>query len=651
MPPPSQSQSLDSTPLITSKRLSVRSHSDDSSTSGYGSHSGEEKLSRTPPLSRSRTATPTTPASVLTHDKQLKLELADADKPVLTPTAALESLRVLENSFVPSTLSLPLEEAADAHDDDKLSLNTALASPTKSTAGDKDTTPSSPVSTGTISTTRPKRSSSYRKSVPTLDDLATRSKRPAMNARDRQHSSSSVSTASQPPLSPSSTYTQTSSWISSLTTSEAIRVLAFQQDSIEAGSDAEANTPLDLNATNDELSALRYALKYALARSDKLAEALSRANQDRIKAESELEILRNNVLIMLSSKSILRSPDSLKTRELHADHAKRPAVRSQTSEEEDTDHFEDAHSKHGHGAVERTNVSSPKKKQVSIDLEPRVTSAAPAAASLSRPPRAERTAADSKAVTPVVAPAAAEPAKPATGVSIASLRKKQAESGANASSSSAQRYTPSRKALDLASEPADTLQTDEDEVDDDEFDMFPFHQIRRRAAPEVSMADFLNASRMSKSEIEQHDARRELEREDDAGYSHSSHSSRAPLTGGLSARRGILKNLSKLVETERTKRNARRTSATIISKPSLVSINSVPVSRDSTKLSRSTSTRAGLLTSFSEESIIPTYPKVNVGAASTTAAAAEARLRALSINSSLRESLEKQSLWEAGIRA
>uniref|UniRef100_V5GVJ6 Uncharacterized protein n=2 Tax=Kalmanozyma brasiliensis (strain GHG001) TaxID=1365824 RepID=V5GVJ6_KALBG len=645
-----QSHSVDSTPLITSKRLSVRSHSDDSSASGYGSHSGEEKLTRTPPLSRSQTATPTTPASVLTHDKQLKLQVADADKSVLTPTAALESLRVLENSFVPSTLSLPLDGAADAQDDDKLSLNTALASPTKSTAGDKDAAPSSPVSAGPVSPTRAKRSSSYRKSVPTLDDLATRSKRPDMNGRERHRSASSVSAASQPPLSPSSTYTQTPSWISSLTTSEAIRVLAFQQDSIEAGSDAEADANVDPSATSDELSALRYALKYALARSDKLAEALSRANQDRIKAESELEILRNNVLAMLSSKSILRSPDKLKTRELHADNAKRPAVRTQTSEEEDTDQFEDAHSRHGHGAVERTNVSSPKKKQVSIDLEPRVVSAVPAATSLSRPPRAERAAAASKAVTPVLAPAAAEPAKPATGVSIASLRKKQAESSANASSSTAQRYAPSRKALDLESEPTDTLPTDEDEIDDEEFDMFPFHQMRRRAAPEVSMADFLNASRMSKSEIEQHDARRELEREDEAGFSHS----RSPLVGGLSARRGILKNLGKLVETERTKRNARRTSASIISKPSLLSINSVAVSRDNGKLSRSASgaksNRPGHLMSFSEESIIPSYPKGSLGA-STTAAAAEARLRALSTHSSLRESLEKQSLWEAGIRA
>ncbi len=112
----------------------------------------------------------------------------------------------------------------------------------------------------------------------------------------------------------------------------------------------QANQPNKSPPASDEVSALRYALKFALARSDKLSEALNRAIEDKRKVEDELEILRQNVLRMLSSKSIMRSPERAKSPELHGDKVKRIPTRPQTSEEEDTDQFEDAHSRQGHVA-------------------------------------------------------------------------------------------------------------------------------------------------------------------------------------------------------------------------------------------------------------------------------------------------------------
>ncbi|KAJ1030362.1 hypothetical protein NDA16_001271 [Ustilago loliicola] len=249
------------------------------------------------------------------------------------------------------------------------------------------------------------------------------------------------------------------------------------------------------------------------------------------------------------------------------------------------------------------------------------------AAAVSRPPRATRTTA---------------PAKPTGGVSIASLRKKTPSINLT-SDSATQRYAPPTRKPSTTTD--DACETDEE--DEDEFDMYPFGApVRRNPLPEVSMSDFLNASRMSKSEIDEHDARWELEREEDGpSYSASSTSSHAPLAGGYSMRsldshrRGFFKEITKLVDQERAKRSSRRQS--LVSKPSTSSLVAPSIA---TGMSRSASTnniqaRGGFSMAYQEESIIPTYP------------GAEGRKhKALSMSNSLRESLERQSLREAGIR-
>ncbi|CDW94330.1 hypothetical protein [Sporisorium scitamineum] len=247
------------------KRHSASSQSDDCVSKG--------SVSTTPQLSQSRTPTPTTPGleAAAAEVKTDKTAEGDAEKALLTPTAALESLRVLENSFQRSSVHLPREESTTQ--ESKLSSpTTAVApSPTRSTI-DKETAASG---------ARGKRNSSYRKSVPTPNQL------------DASVDALGISGASSPsPSSPSSaTVTTEPSWISSLTAFEAIRVLAFQQDVAKAlapetdAAAAAGATPTETTA--DEVSALRYALKFAIARADRLAEALNRASDERVKVENE----------------------------------------------------------------------------------------------------------------------------------------------------------------------------------------------------------------------------------------------------------------------------------------------------------------------------------------------------------------------------
>lgn len=230
-------------------------------------------------------------------------------------------------------------------------------------------------------------------------------------------------------------------------------------------------------------------------------------------------------------------------------------------------------------------------------------------------------------------------------MSIASLRAKNAST--SAATAASQRYAPSRKDGDAATTSSSSSDEDEeDEEAEEDFDLFPFNKPTRRIAPEVSMTDFLNASRMSKIEIEQHDARRELERSlaDDADG--SSTNSRAPLTGGGAAgfvnRRGLFKSLTKMVD----QRVGGRRSSAFLAPP-------VP---DKTRLNRSPS--ASLVQqqqqlaeplSFDGDSIIPQYPG-SVGRKPTAVPKRVQSHSSSSLNTSLRESLEKHSLRDAGIR-
>ncbi|SAM70548.1 uncharacterized protein UBRO_16325 [Ustilago bromivora] len=569
--------------IAAGKRLRVSSAVSSEMTS-----SGDEKKggsdSATPQLSQSRTPTSTTPASQIatSADNSQTQTPGAGEKDVLTPTSALESLRVLEQSFSRSNPNSPLQ--TDFTSDSKVSqTTTAVTSPTESETA----------ANGTASRPKAKRNSPSRESVPILDQLGSSKKGPGIDSNGGSGSAASSERASSPP----SATAETPSWISPLTTLEAIRVLAFQQANGEQPRsptvpEAAAVTASDA-ASSDEVSALRYALNFTLARADKLAEALNRANEDKMKVETELEILRRNVLSMLSSKSMFSTPTPTQPQHQGGD----------ILEEEDSKLFEDAMARHTPAATER---------------------ALPAA--VSRPPCATRT-------TKPAAPSA----KPAEGVSIASLRKKNP----SINTTSAKRYAPPTCKTSTTT----TDKAYEAEEDEDEFDMYPFGAPVRKPLPEVSMSDFLNASRMSKTEIDEHDARRELDREEDGPeYAGSSTSSHVPLAASYSMRsldsnkRGFFKGITKLVDQERAKRFSRRQS--LVSKPSMSSLIAPGIA---TVMSRSASTNnmqgSGGFTMAYEESIIPAYPGT------------EGRNhKALSISNSLRESLERQSLREAGIR-
>ncbi len=267
----------------------------------------------TPHLSDSQMSTPQTPASPMYRgNSDEKVKGSDAveatgDKKLLTPTAALESLRALEHGFERSHPNSPLD--GDFTKDSKLSQSTAVASPVKSTSADKD---GDSIDTASVRPAPRKRNSSYRKSVPTLLDLELDRTGLGITNNSSKGSSSGASSSEHHPSSPSSTTpTETPSWISSLTTLEAIRVLAYQQSVGEAPVSDQSSAMLAEAATSaDEVSALRYALNFTLLRADKLAETLNKVSEDKIKVETELETLRRNVLSMLGSQSMFPAPTS-----------------------------------------------------------------------------------------------------------------------------------------------------------------------------------------------------------------------------------------------------------------------------------------------------------------------------------------------------
>jgi len=582
------------------KRLSASWHSDEArSISSHASQSSDDKSkpssfvsvskSSTPQLSQSRTPTPNTPGGPMTRDnvdeKASALTAKATSELAMSPSAALESLRVLESSFDRSAASSPRNARFSTQDTDLSETTmTVASSPTKSTHHDDNNNNNKQAP----SIRQAKRNSSYRKSVPSLDELADKNGLgiSAQNGQQEGYPSK------QAPSSPSTaTHSETSTWISSLTTFEAIRVLAFQQDVVSetcvspslSSFSSGSKTAADAVISSDEVSALRVALKFTLARADKLAEALNRTKEDKLKAETELEILRKNVLSMLGSKNMFTGG-----RASPSHHPHRLAADADLVEEEELDGFEDARSRQGNAGVKQ--------------------SAGSLAAVVSRPPRAARaakSATSSAALKPAsVASASIEP-KPSGGVSIASLRKNASASGV--ASSAAQRYEPSHRDAACVDNHHASDGEDEDQ-DDEEYDMYPFGgPPPRRAAAEVSMTDFLNASRMSRSEIAEHDARRELDVSDD--LDHYSISSHAPVkTGGRSIdahRRGFFKGITKLVDSERTKRSTRRSSVMLISKPTTGASSTLPRSASSVTPALSTSDK---FTPYNEDSIIPAYP-------------------------------------------
>ncbi|SPO42911.1 uncharacterized protein PSANT_00595 [Moesziomyces antarcticus] len=539
------------------------------------SHASEDKRS-----SSSSSYVSSSDDAIPIHPSELRKTAAAGDDS-LTPSAALESLRVLEHSFEKSAPNSPMD-AAFTKDSDH-SQSTVVTSPKVKLGAEAASPPSH------------KRNSSYRKSVPTLDELQGGTKRGVVSS-DGSRPGSSIASSERVP-SPTSATTETPSWISSLTTLEAIRVLAFQQAVNEPTSPYAATAPAaEAAASHEEVMALRYSLSFSLSRADKLAESLQRANEDKLKLETELEILRRNVLSMLGSRNMFSSPVASPSLPGY-ESAGRPLARDDIVEEE-ADPFEHAQASNAPPAA----AAQAKTTRV--------------AAAVSRPPRAGRAATATQSAAP-------GPAAAGGGVSIASLRKKNAALAATASSA-AQRYEPPSRTT------ADDYETEDEE---DEFDMYPYGApLRKKALPEVSMTDFLNASRMSKTEIDQHDARRELERDDQSSYP-ASIASHSPLydSRGDANRRGFFKGITKLVD-DRSKRLSRRTS--LASKPSIGSIGAPLMGRTASGYDMNKRNNAFGM-QFEEQSIIPS-----------------ARGRGnISLDSSLRESVERHSLRDAGILA
>ncbi|GAC73533.1 hypothetical protein PANT_9d00147 [Moesziomyces antarcticus T-34] len=541
------------------------------------SHGSEDKR-----ISSSSSYVSSSDDAIPIHPSELN-KTAAAGNDSLSPSAALESLRVLENSFEKSAPNSPMDGAFTKDSDH--SQTTLVTSPKVKPGAEAASPPTH------------KRNSSYRKSVPTLDELNSGTKRAAGVSSDGSRRGSSIASSERAP-SPTSATTETPSWISSLTTLEAIRVLAFQQAVNEPASPYAATaSAAEAAASHDEVMALRYSLSFSLSRADKLAESLQRANEDRLKLETELEILRRNVLSMLGSRNMFSSPVASPSLPGY-ESAGRSLARDDIVEEE-ADPFEHAQASNAPPAAAQAKMGTR------------------AAAAVSRPPRAGR-------VAKAVQPAPSAPAAAGAGVSIASLRKKNAALAATASSA-AQRYEPPSRTT------ADDYETEDEE---DEFDMYPFGApVRKKNLPEVSMTDFLNASRMSKTEIDQHDARRELERDDQSSYP-ASISSHSPLYDSRADanRRGFFKGITKLVD-DRSKRLSRRTS--LASKPSVGSIGAPLMARSASGYDMNRRGN-GFAMQYEEQSIIPS---------------ARSTRNNISLDSSLRESIERHSLRDAGILA
>ncbi|GAC95596.1 hypothetical protein PHSY_003172 [Pseudozyma hubeiensis SY62] len=560
----------------------------------------------TPQLSQSRTPTPTTPGSpMLRQDSKEKEGLKKhSDGVAMSPSAALESLRVLEQSFDRSACNSPLMGSPDAED---FTSTVVGSSPTKA-AHDEDQKSTSPPPPPRV-----KRSSSYRKSVPTMDELATNT---GLGIDTCTKSSPSQ------PASPT-TKQESSSWIRSLTTLEAVRVLAFQQDVAEACesptfSSSPSTTNVETATSADEVNALRLALKFTLARADTLADALKRTAEEKIKVETELGILRKNVLSMLGSQNMFGSIQ-------HGGKGGQGGGGGEVVVEEDEDEFEDARS------TRQMEMDSDRAAAAHIVARP---------ATVVRPSRAKRAIKDGSAAAAAAKPSTSAAAtatvkQPSGGVSIASLRKNTSTA---VSSSVTQRYDPSRKASHPSNDVSTISSCSTSSLDDD-FEMYPFTSPPpRRAATEVSMTDFLNASRMSKSEILDHDSRRHLEQDDLDHHSISSHWPLNRTVAGMSPsdyskRAGgggkFFGGITKL-----NKRAARRSS-------SILNISN-PVAATGLKRSASSSGGSnGFAMQYREESIIP---QVNESRSRGTRGT-------LSLSEALRDSLEKNSLREAGIRA
>lgn len=231
--------------------------------------------------------------------------------------------------------------------------------------------------------------------------------------------------------------------LTSLSTLQAIRALAQPGPSLHSGGEEEQT---ELEQQSCEIKALRAALSYTLSRSDRLRESLAREQAEKRAVISELAVLRANVLSILG-KSVFNP-----SREMSYDTS--ATMHNGAAESPTQDDAKDV----------LTSVSRSKLYTASAVSQRRMKSE------------------DEKSLpTPPIG-------SPLTGgVSISSLRKS---------------VQPTVQGLGIVTSDRATTLPDE-ESDDDESAEQP--SLRQHA--DVSLSEFLNASRMSKIEIKQRDAR------------------------------------------------------------------------------------------------------------------------------------------------
>ncbi|EPQ32102.1 uncharacterized protein PFL1_00299 [Pseudozyma flocculosa PF-1] len=282
------------------------------------------------------------------------------------------------------------------------------------------------------------------------------------------------------------------------TLAEAIRVLAYlphseasSEDVREAGDDR----------SRDEEHALRYALRFALEAADRTARLLARSQKEKEHLERHYRTLQSNLLLTEAQLSLLQEEASLvrssANRSPNAGRVQRKPVAPLS-------------------AQPRSSTSSPRSASTSVTVLPAVppkdadsvdAESDAKADSEAIAPEAEATSPTSPAIAPAVASAsvsAATAASPrlAGGVSIASLRRLRQQQQQEEKPVD-QRYSPRQAAASVSEEPE---QDDEPDSDDERLGI-----VRRPPPKEVSLADFLDASRMSRDEITQLSHRAALE--------------------------------------------------------------------------------------------------------------------------------------------
>ncbi|PWZ02716.1 hypothetical protein BCV70DRAFT_203642 [Testicularia cyperi] len=550
----------------------------------------------------------------------------------LSPSAALESLKHLEGNFadqspLPSpSKPTPMQRIASSG----VSSQDVAMSRTRSSLSSRsrDSQPGqSATQAAAIAAEAPVESSA-------IADPTT-----ASAAQEQGLGVAGINEGALPAASSPSVPHVEANWAASLSTLEAVRALAAsnsfvtsqESDSIieeEQSQEIQQDSPEWSKTAVTEIQALRAALRFVLSRGDKLTEALKKTKEERDQANQELATLRANVLAMLSGQIMTpQSPNAV------AAPVALPALAS--------------------GAV--------------VQAIPEQSQTSPAVgAAIAELPTQDSTKTSSVAESQQMQTSKSEPlltksqAKTGGGVSIASLRKARQLSDQGAPS---QHYVPRSQRMEAQENKEDDDDEDDDDLDDLLHDPYAYPTSRRKAMPDVSMTDFLNASRMSKTEIREHDARRLAEENDTFGRSHSQLLS----VQNEPARLGKFFNkLSrKGGDGEKSRLGSglgRRTSQNMIrvksSSHSLAPSTAASTTRLMPPMEQS---REDTFSPFEEESIIPpASPDYNNASYRSSSSGGRSRSRSsnnpfgkdqLSMNSSLRESVERQGLREAKLFA